>query len=185
MAFLTREGAGEYELAEGLSELGLAVTQQLPVKPYLIDVACWPVAFEVWTTTTRPHRTELQCRRMAALVRQGWSVCYLHCRTFDYLPSAPSVLVQYRRLVLTGHAPPYAMVRHLEVVTEGWVGDAGLELGEWPDPSWRSFVDQQHRSQLEFKADRRRQRLREAYWRRKHGTEPPPLRRRRAAADWW
>jgi hypothetical protein len=132
---------GESELAVALRGRGLDVTRQLRAGSYRIDVACWPVAYEVWNSNSRPHGTPDQSKRITALILWGWSVCYWKIHREATVPDAlVELLDDYRRLVLGMHAPPYVMLRNTEVVTEGWVNDGHLELVCWPDAEWRAFV---------------------------------------------
>jgi hypothetical protein len=128
-------------LAVGLQGQGLDVVRQLRAGPYRIDVACWPVAYEVWNASVRPHVLTDQSRRISALIRWGWSVRYWKIHREATVPDAlVELLDDYQSFVLGIHAPPYAMVRNTEVVAEGWVNDGHLELVYWPDAKWRAFV---------------------------------------------
>jgi hypothetical protein len=132
--------AGEAELAGALRDRGLDVVQQLRAGPYRIDVACWPVAYEVWNSSTRPHVLIDQTRRIASLINWGWSVCYWKIGEPMVSDALAEFLEDYRRLVLQVQAPPYVLVSEGEVLTEGWVNDGRLELVCWPDAEWRAFV---------------------------------------------
>lgn len=130
---------GEAELADALRGRGLQVITQRRVGRYRIDSACWPVAYEVWGSNSRPHGAVDQSRRIVTLIKAGWSVCYWQIGR-EPADAVAQLLEGYRSLVLSLHAPPYALVRDAEVVAEGWVNDRQLEMVCWPDSEWRAFV---------------------------------------------
>lgn len=77
-----RIGAHEQDLADALRARGLEVVQQARVKRhdagvYDIDVACWPLAIEVFVGTGSPRHVAALRERSAALMLKGWAVAYL------------------------------------------------------------------------------------------------------------
>lgn len=179
-----REGGGEYAVAQGLLGEGLAdVDTQHRVGKYLIDCAVWPVAYEVWSTSTTPHRVEGQRRKIIALAEAGWCVCYLHMHTTGYYRHIDGqvfpALVQLWEIAKDGHVPAYVRVHHRDMSTAGWLDDGQLVIGEWTTEPWSTVVASQARAEAERRDLKRRDAIRRRYWLKNHGVEPPPRGRRR------
>ncbi len=170
---LAREGAGEWEVATALSAQLPGVSQQARAGRYLIDVACWPVAYEVWSASTRPHNHITQRERIPELIGAGWSVCYIHMHQWKIDGQIFGALARLWSIAKEGHAPDYVLVSH-RLFTSGWMQDGALVTGAWPHAPWRGVVATQAVAEAERKDLKRRDALRRRYWLKKHGTEPPP-----------
>ncbi len=160
-----RIGAGENYLASQLRCVGVKVTQQQPVGRFLIDLAAWPVAFEVWTGGGFPTRSlELQRRRTVSLVEQGWTVAYVKTSQRYQTGFSPHVgrwLKDFRDLNLDGLAPPVVTFRGCGVALEATVIDGDLVHVPHPDPTWQRWADWTRGAEAEARREYAKQRARE------------------------
>lgn len=180
--WLSREGGGEYDVIMALLEQGLPdITAQHKVGRFLIDAACWPVAYEVWTTSTRPHKVKGQLRKIIALIEQGWTVCYLHTHRdpAGWLdPQIFPALAGLWRCAGQGEAPQYVYVHRRVFASVGLV-DGELVMSPWTEGQWARIESDQGQAEWERKDLKRRDALRRRYWLNKYGVEPPPRGQRR------
>lgn len=175
--WLSHEGAGEYQVAMGLLAEGLPdVYAQHRVGRLSIDVACWPVAYEVWSSSNLPHNQPRQRQKIIELIGAGWTVCYIHLHRGEHGCIDGQIFPALARLfhiATAGGAPGYVRVKHREF-TSGWLEDGDLVVGTWPDNPWAAVVAAQAHSEWERRDLKRRDALRRRYWLNKYGIEPPP-----------
>jgi hypothetical protein len=97
-SIIPKVGLGEELLAKWLRQLGEVPVIQQAVGTRNVDIALWPLAVEVWLSSSSPLSDPYCRQRIKYLADRGWSSCYVFMarRTGILLPTVADKIISLR-----------------------------------------------------------------------------------------